>query len=139
MIYQKHKQHLRELSQAINEYNDALDRKVVLFQATQPSSVRVDKEGGKKTPGSGTDIYDEYLIELERSGIDARLKASRDLITQMQDRLKDDEILLGMSTDLNDQVYYMTFIERRTVPDIAARLHYSQSYIYRALKEISQN
>ena len=139
MIYKQHKQHLRELSQAIAEYNDALDRKFVLFQATQPSSVPVDKEGGKKTPGSGTDIYDAYLIELERSGIDARLRASRDLINQMQDRLKDDEILLSMSQDLNDQVYYMNYIERRTVQDIATRLHYSQSYIYRALKEIGQN
>lgn len=135
-VYQLHKQHKEELQAAMREYSDALERKRTLFYKTQPSSVPFDKDGGKSTPGSGTDTVDRYLIDLEQSGIDARLRASRELINQMNERIKDDELLLEMSIESKDQVYRMVYIEHRSVPDVASRLHFSQSYVYRILKEI---
>lgn len=137
--YQRHKQHRKELLNAIQEFSNDLERKKALFYRTQPSSVHLDKDGGKTSSGSGTDTVDRYLIELEQSGIDARLKASRELINQMTERIKDDETLLRMSTEMIDQVYWLTYIEHRSVPDVASKLHYSQSYIYRTLKEIDYN
>lgn len=137
--YQRHKQHRKELLNAIQEYSNDLERKKALFYRTQPSSVPLDKDGGKTSPGSGTDTVDRYLIELEQSGIDARLKASRELINQMNERIRDDELLLRMSIETVDQVYCMVYIEHRSVPDVASRLHFSQSYVYRMLKEIDYN
>lgn len=137
--YQRHKQHRKELLKVIQEYSNDLERKKALFYRTQPSSVPFDKDGGKTMPGSGSDTVDRYLIELEQSGIDARLRTSRELINQMNERIKDDELLLKMSIEMVDQVYWMVYIEHRSVSDVAAKLHFSQSYIYRMLKEIDYN
>lgn len=135
-VYQLHKQHRKELQNAINLWAENMEQKQALFYRTQPSSVPFDKDGGKTTPGSGTDTVDRYLIDLEQSGIDARLRACRDLIKQMSEMIKDDELLLEMSIESKDQVYRMVYIEHRSVPDVASRLHFSQSYVYRILKEI---
>lgn len=135
-VYQQHKEHRRELREAVDDYSDALRKKQVLFQRTQPSSVPFDRDGGKTTPGSGTDTIDAYLIECEESGVDARLSAAKELIDYLTEQLQYDELLLYHSNEVIDHVYYMAYIERATVPDIASRLHYSQSYVYRLIKEI---
>lgn len=136
-VYQSHKRHKRELNKAILDYSEVLEKKMELFAKTQPSSVPLGKEG-KSSPGSGTDTIDAYLIACEETGIDARLKASRELINHMKERLKDDEDLLRMSAEVVDRVYILYVMERRSVPDIASLLHYTQSNVYKYVREIEK-
>lgn len=135
-VYEIYKRHKEELVQACKDYSDTLDEQRELFQMTQPSSVQTDREAGGGKRGSGTDRVDRYLIEAEKRSLPERLKSSREIIAGMKERLADDEDLLRMSGELYDRVYYMRFLEHRSVPDIASRIHASQSYVFRIIKEI---
>lgn len=134
MIYKQHIRHKRELRQAMTDYSDAIDEKMELFQRTQPSSPGTRE--GSSSRVSGTDKIDSYLIQMERKQIDERLKDAREIVEAMKERLKNDEALLEMSLDTRDRVYFRRFIQRRPVPDVASIEHYSQSYVFKIVKEI---
>ena len=137
MIYRQHIEDKTELIETMKLYSEILDEKRELFQRTQPSSVDMDHVG--KTQRSGTGAVDSYLIQSERRNIDERLKEAREIVEAAKKRLEDDELLLGMSMETIDQVYFMRYVERRGVSDIAARLHYSQSYVFKTLKQIEKS
>lgn len=137
MIYKRHIEDKGELIAAMKLYSTILDEKKELFQRTQPSSVTMDHEG-RGTRLSGTDAVDSYLIQSERKNIDERLKEAREIVDGAKKRLEDDELLLKMSMETIDQVYYMRYVEKRGVPDIASRLSYSQSYVFKTLKQIER-
>lgn len=134
--YKEFIRHKKELIQAMQDYSATLDEKMEIFQRTQPGAVRFDKVGGGGTQTSGTEAVDLYLVEMERRQINERLQNSREIIQGMKERLLDDETVLRMSIETDDRIYLLRFIEKKSVPDIASVLHYSQSYIFRTIKRI---
>lgn len=135
-FYPTHHRHKEEFKRAVREASEIVDEMVELFQRTQPSSMSMETVGG--TRREGTDKIDQYLIEKERKQIDARLKAAREICDELRRRLDDDERCLQLSQELTDRVYYCQRVQKMGVPEIASRLHYTQSYVYAVIREIEK-
>ena len=135
--YSMYIRHKRELFEALKEHSKIVDEKVELFQRTQPSSVDMGKVG--RGTSTGTDKVDSYLIKNEERQVDARLKASKEICEEMIRRLDYDEKMVRMSSEAADRVYALRFLDRLSIGDIASRLHYDQSYIYKIVKKIEQS
>lgn len=134
--YPTHARHKKELYEALKHHSELVDEMVELFQKTQPSSLDMEKEG--RTQGNPTDKMDSYIIKKENLQLDARVAASRDICNEMIQRLDNDERVLRMSMEQADRIYVLRYIDKISPADIASKLHYGQSYVYRMLREIEK-
>ena len=114
---------------AQRNFNSILEEKENLFSKTQPKSPNWDK-----MPSAGNaNEFDSYLIANEKSKIDERLKEVQKILDNRRKLLKQKEEELYESKDLLDKVYRLKFLESKTIPELARRLHFSVRQIYRFL------
>ncbi len=115
-------------------YADLLNQKEEIFQRTQPSAVRYDKD--VITGGGGVNPLEAYAIQIEC--IEARLNLAHDIVENRAFLLKHAKEELMDSPDFRDKVYRMRYIQRMRVQRIADAVHYSEATIWRALRQIAK-
>ena len=134
-VYIDYERFRREYDAIINKYDATLREKEYLFSKTQPGSPKWDKvgSGGQRNP------FDEYLALKEKKQIDKRLDEIRSLLEDKKTLLMYKHQELMNSKDHMDKIYRMRYIENINVTRIAMNMNYSESQIYRILKNISNN
>lgn len=137
MVYVEYVWQKNKYQQMQNRYEDLLNEKEAIFSKTQPKGISYDKE--KVNGGTQSNVFDNYLAEMEAKKIDERLHA-------MKKMLEDREVLLSMkyeelkrSNEVCDIVYRMKYIECRKNREIAKIIHYSETQLYRVLNDIMKN
>ena len=106
----------------------------MMFQMTQGVA-----DGEPVVSSPKNDKFDNYLIALEKSGIDERIAEAQKLYDLWDTRCKATEAELRQSRELNDQIYVRRWIEHKGVKRIAYELHYSKRAVYYIVKKIAQN
>lgn len=105
-----------------------------LFDRTQPKGVQFDKE---KVQVSHTgDQFAEYLIEKERKSLDHRLEMAQAIMAKRKRLLESREEQLRASKALYDRIYCMRFLDHMKVSEIAIKVSYSESQVYRIMERI---
>lgn len=114
--------------------NDAIEEKENLFSRTQPKSPNWDKD---KMPSAGVvNEFDSYLIAMEKTNIDKKIKELQKILDERRTLLKIKEQDLYESKDLLDKVYRLKFLESKSIPDLVRRLHFSRRQIYRFVNTV---
>ena len=116
------------------QYNDILSEKEELFSATQPRSVRYDRE--KVSGGVHDDSFARYLIKKEQLKLDERLAEVERLLDARAKLMESKLNELKTSKDTLDRVYWYRFILGLKVKEIAQILNYSEPQIYKYVQKI---
>lgn len=135
-MWYEYRKALMELDQAQKDLKEVLDLQEEAFQMTQPKSMSTDTDGGRSTMYS--DRAGDYLVRLERLNIEERLKVLREALAAKRERVEAVQKLLAVSGLLEDRIFYLRYIEHIPPQDIASKMHYSQSYVYRVLKKFEE-
>lgn len=105
-----------------------------MFQMTQGGG-----EGEPVVTSPKNDKFDNYLIALEKSGIDEKIQEAQTIFNLWDRRSKDTEMELRKSRTILDQIYVRRWIDGKGTRRIANELHYSRRQIERHIKKMSQN
>lgn len=105
-----------------------------MFQMTQGGG-----EGEPVVTSPKNDKFDNYLIALEKSGIDKRIEEAQILFELWDKRCKETEAELRQSGDISDRIYVKRAIEHKGSKRIAREMHYSKSQVNRILRKMRQN
>ena len=136
MYYLDYEIQKRKYSEAQQKLDDILMEREEIFDRTQPKSIPFDKE--KVDGGSQKNAFDEYLVELERKRINERIAEAKNMLDDRKELFQTVEKMLMESKDQDDIIYRMKYIECKNNRQIAKIIHYSESQIYRILKNISK-
>lgn len=134
MLYEEHAALVRKRRDAAHTLNRLIDERSVMFQMTQGGG---DGEPVKSSPKN--DKFDNYLVALEKSGIDEKIQEAQTIFNLWDSRCKDTELELRQSRILFDQIYLRRWIDGKGTRRIANELHYSRRQIERHVKKMSQN
>lgn len=137
MIYIDYAQAKEKYEQALKSYNELLDEKQQLFIKTQPQGIDYKKDLVNHSVGSN--MYDMYLIALERSKIDERLKECNIITNERKSLLDLLEGKLKASNNINDKIYRMFYLDGLSLTSISARINYSRAQVWRLLNNIKKN
>ena len=135
MIYLEYERLRRKYLETLQKHLDLLDEKEAIFSRTQPKAIRYDKD--RITGGEPRDTSAEYMIEIERRGIDARIDICLSVLDAREELLKRKGEELKASVDINDRVYVLMYFEGMKVYQIAGATHYSEAQIFRIRKNIA--
>jgi DNA gyrase/topoisomerase IV subunit A len=135
MIYEQYHDLKTKYLDAQKQFDDVLSEKEQLFAQTQPKAIITDQE--KVSGHSISNPFDKYLIEKERKQIDQRIAEIQSILECREQLLRIKEQELRRSAQLYDKVYRMHFIERMNGYQIAKRLYYSKTQIYKILTIIT--
>lgn len=146
MIYPEYDQIKRKYHASQKAVERILTEKEKLFQMTQPKSTmgEYEREFDKSISfgakgGDQVNQIEQYVIRLEDSGVNERLREAKGILEEWRSLLDDKEQELRQSKNIDDQLYLMRFIDHMRVRDIARKLHYSQPQIYRRINMIKSN
>lgn len=117
-----------------NRYDSLIEKKAMLMIHTQPKATDLSKEpvsGGNNC--NTMELFVQRLEELDPEITIARNK--RDLEEYL---LKKKEIELSNSSDTLDKVYYLKYVKKYKVRNIAIMVNYSKMQVYRKLDEIEK-
>ena len=118
------------------EYDEIINEKEEIFNKTQSRAITYDKE--KVKSNNMTNSFDNYLIELERKKIGERLTEAKSLLSERKNLLNIKESELRDSKAFYDNVYVLLYLENMEVSDVALKLNYSRSQIYRIKSNIDK-
>lgn len=134
MLYEEHAALVRKRRDAAHTLNRLIDERSVMFQMTQGGG---DGEPVKSSPKN--DKFDNYLVALEKSGIDEKIQEAQKIYDLWDSRCKETEAEIRQSRIMDDQIYLRRWIEHKGVKRIAYELHYSKRAVYYNIKKIAQN
>lgn len=134
-MWYEYRKAIEELDQAQKDLKEILDLQEEAFQMTQPKSVQTDRDGGSAVY---VDKTAEYLERVEKMALRERLQTAREALAAKRERVEAVTILLKASDLLDDRIFYLRYIEHTPPQDIASKMHYSQSYVYRMLKKFEE-
>ena len=134
MIYLEYEEFRSKYLSAQRKYDEVLSEKEALFDRTQPQGVSFDKERVGGT--SDSNRFDEYLIQVERKQIDARLEEIKTIMEKRWDLLMDKEDELRASQDIMDRLYVLRFLDHLKMQKIAVQIPYSESHLYRLMNTL---
>lgn len=134
-MWYEYRKAIEELDQAQKDLKEVLDLQEECFQMTQPKSVQTDRDGGSAVY---IDKTAEYLERVEKMALRERLQTAREALAAKRERVEAVTILLKASDLLDDRIFYLRYIEHTPPQDIASKMHYSQSYVYRMLKKFEE-
>lgn len=134
-MWYEYRKAIEELDQAQKDLKEILDLQEEAFQMTQPKSVQTDRDGGSAVY---IDKTAEYLERVEKMALRERLQTAREALAAKRERVEAVTILLKASDLLDDRIFYLRYIEHTPPQDIASKMHYSQSYVYRMLKKFEE-
>lgn len=134
MLYGDYYECQQKYRDAQSVYDGVLEDRELLFERTQPKSTEYDKErldGGKQS-----NVFDDYLVQLERKRIDERLEEADRILELRKHLLELKEAELRKSSEPADRVYVLRYLEHCRIHKIASKINYSESQIYRILSTI---
>lgn len=135
MLYLDYEQAKAKYRNAQIIYNDILDEQTELFTKYLPSAVRYDQE--KVSGGAAVgDAFSSYMIKKEQLRIDERLAEVEELLEAREKQLIKALDKLKASKNTIDIIYMKKYVLGLRVTRIAREMSYSESHIYRFLKEI---
>lgn len=136
MLYVEYEKYLNRYSSAQAKVDEILTEKESIFLKTQTQGIRYDLE--KITGGAYTNIFESYVINLEKKKIDERLQEAKSLLEERKMLLDMKERELRNSKELYDKIYRMRYIDNLSPYNIGERIGYSTSQIYRILDKINK-
>lgn len=134
MLYGDYAECEAKYHDAQSTYDGVLEDRELLFERTQPKSTQYDKE--RLSGGKQTNVFDDYLIQLERKRINERLEEADKILELRKHLLELKEEELRKSTDPADRVYVLRHLDHYRIHKIASIINYSESQIYRILANI---
>lgn len=87
--------------------------------------------------GGAISKAEQYAIEMEQRRIKERLSEAKALLAERFNLLDQKEDEIRKSADLYDRVYTLRWLDGVKAEDIADRLHYSRSQVYKIIGHIS--
>lgn len=136
MVYPEYAKAKAKYEQSLARYNELLDEKEQLFVKTQPKGIDYTKDVVKHSTTNKTN--DMYLIALERSKIDERLKECNIITNERKSIVDLLEAKLGVSNDTSDKIYRMFYLEKLSSGEIGRKINYSRVQVWRKLSEINK-
>lgn len=136
MIYPEYEAYKERFLESQRIFSDALLEKEKLFTMTQPNAIRYDQDKVQVSPVGS--VLESYIIALEKSGIDEKLKTVRQLFEDRERLLLLKEKELRQSQDRFDRIYVMRFLEGYKIGKIAKVMNYSRSQVYRIIQEMNR-
>lgn len=137
MLYLEYDNLCRRYTDIRLTWDALMEEKETLFSRTLPTAVQLDRE--KVSGGTPQNAFDEYLIRKEQLHIDEQIKEAESIIESRWEMLKAKEAELRSSKNLHDRIYTMRYIDHSRVVNIARKIGYSESQIYRILEIIDAN
>ena len=134
MLFEEHAALVRKRRDAAHILNRLIDERSMMFQMTQGGG-----EGEPVVTSPKNDKFDNYLIALEKSGIDDKIANAQINYNLWDRRCKDTETELRQSRTILDQIYVRRWIDGKGTRRIANEMHYSRRQIERHIKKMSQN
>ena len=135
--YEREKSALQDAEAVVKE---VLTEKERLFQRTQPKAQKFDEEKVDASPQGNK--FDDYLIQLERRRLDERLIEAREIVEIRAELLERKEGELRASSDVNDRIYTLLLLDGLKPSEVADRIGYSRTQLYRKtifIREILKN
>ena len=105
-----------------------------MFQMTQGGG-----EGEPVVTSPKNDKFDNYLIALEKSGIDDRITEARIIYEMWDQRVRETEYQLRISRSVHDQIYIKRWVDHKGVTRIGKEVGYSERQTRRIIKKMSEN
>lgn len=136
MLYVEYEKYLNRYRSTQAKVDEILTEKEAIFLKTQTQGIRYDLE--KITGGAYTNIFESYVINLEKKKIDERLQEAKSLLEERKMLLDMKERELRNSKELYDKIYRMRYIDNLSPYNIGERIGYSTSQIYRILDKINK-
>jgi hypothetical protein len=136
MIYVEHARIRAKCFKALQNYERILDERNRLFERTQPKGINAEKD--RVNGGESVNAFDSYLIAKEKARIDEREKEAQAASNSAFVLLRQIEKQLKESNDIYDQIYRLYRIEKLNPAQIAARVPYSKTSVWRKIKEINK-
>lgn len=136
MLYVEYEKYLNRYRSTQAKVDEILTEKEAIFLKTQTQGIRYDLE--KITGGAYTNIFESYVINLEKKKIDERLQEAKSLLEERKMLLDMKERELRNSKELYDKIYRMRYIDNLSPYNIGERIGYSTSQVYRILDKINK-
>lgn len=132
MIYEEYESIWYTIRKKEKELFELINKRDELFLYTQPKSSKFDKE---KVDGKNpTNMMEQYVIQKEYLNERImQLNITLDDIYQVLKRKRDE---LRQSKNTYDRIYYYYCIERLSIFKVSCLMNYSESQIYRKLKNM---
>lgn len=118
-------------------YNELLIQEEELFQKTQPKATDFGKE--KVSGNCDEDPFADYVIAKEQKRLDEAITKAKKILDRRGELLKEAERELYSSTEIDDKIYRLNFLQGFSARNIAAVLPISKRTVYRKLDEIQKN
>ena len=134
MIYPEYEKTKWKYNHLQEVFASILLEKEGLFTKALPNAIRYDKDRVQSTVDGNP--LEEYVISVE--GIDDRLDALRQRISDWEILLECKERQLRPSPDRYDRIYVLRYIDGCSVKRICKILSYSRSQVYKILNQIKK-
>ena len=132
MIYEEYEAIWYTIRKKEEELFKLINKRDELFLYTQPKSSKFDKE--KVDSKNPTNMMEQYVIQKEYLNERImQLNITLDDIYQVLKRKRDE---LRQSKNTYDRIYYYYCIERLSIFKVSCLMNYSESQIYRKLKNM---
>lgn len=118
---------------AQHQFDEILKEKEELFSKTLPKSPNWNKISFSSQFHNS---FDEYLISKDAKRIEERLFEVKSILEDREQLLNLKERELRSSKDHIDMIYRMRFLDQYNISKISIHIHYSESQIYRILRNI---
>lgn len=136
MVYVQYEHMKIKYLKAQSNYEELIKEKENLFAITQPTAQKLDRE--KVLGGKTENAFDKYMVRKEDERIEERLAEARTIVADRKYLLDLKRTELEESNDVYDKVYYLKYIKRNRVRQIANKINYSQAQTNRLIKEIRE-
>lgn len=125
----------QELNTAIFRLKSLEEKREIYFNATQPKATAI-KEEVVSTSFINSDSFTNYVIKIEK--IDKEIDLIKREIKTLEYYLSQMENVLRKMKGSLEKIFVARYIDGLKVKQIAARVNYSQSHIYRELSIIKK-
>ena len=119
--------------ESLRRLKELLDKKEEAFTRTLPNAIRYDLTKVIHSVSTNSAL-DDYVMNIE--AIEQEIRRARVIVYERKEMLNLKEEELKKSRDTDDRVYFLKYIQRLTVEQIAIRMHYSEGNIYYHLAKI---
>ena len=132
MIYEEYETIWNKIHNIEKKLFKLIDKRDELFDKTQPKTTQYDKEvvDGKKQ----TNIQEQYVIQKEY--LNEKINQLNTTLDDLYQVLKRKREELKLSKNPYDRIYTYFCIERLSIYKISNLMNYSESQIYRKLKNM---
>ena len=132
MIYEEYETIWSKIRKLEEELFKLINKRDELFDKTQPKSLKFNKE--KVDSKNTTNMMEQYVIQKEY--LNTRINQLNQTLDDMYQVLRRKREELRLSKNPYDRIYTYYSIERLSIYKISYLMNYSESQIYRKLKNM---